>query len=94
MPCRPEEEFAQCSDDSDADLRRTPRRRRMFETELSDAEESNSYSNSDAEIQSKKGDVQGVSSTENQRICSLSITASVTMSEIFKIYAELMPVSR
>ena len=34
MPCRPEEEFAQDSDDFDADLRRTPRRRRVFETEL------------------------------------------------------------
>ena len=54
MPCRPEEEFAQGSDDSYADLRRTPRRRRMFEIELSDAEENNSDSNSDAEIQSKK----------------------------------------
>ena len=54
MPCRPEEEFAQGSDDADADLRRTPRRRRMFETELSDAEENNSDSYSDAEIQSKK----------------------------------------
>ncbi len=54
MPCRPEEEFAQDSDDFDVDLRRTSRRRRMFETKLSDAEASKSDSNSDAKIQSRK----------------------------------------
>ena len=54
MPCRPEEEFAQDSDDFDADLRRTPRRKRAIQPEPSDAEESNSDSNSNAEIQSKK----------------------------------------
>jgi len=54
MPCRPEEDFAQDSDDSDADLRRTPRSKRAIQPEPSDAGESNSDSNSDAEIQSKK----------------------------------------
>jgi hypothetical protein len=54
MPCRPEEEFAQGSDDSDADLCRTPRRKRVIQPEPSDAGESNSDSNFDAEIQSKK----------------------------------------
>jgi len=54
MPCRPEEEFAQDSDDFDADLRRTPRRKRAIQPEPSDAQETESESNSDAEIQSKK----------------------------------------
>ena len=55
MPCRPEEEFAQCSDDSDADLRRTPRRKRAIQPEPSDAEETESEGESEEEQESEKG---------------------------------------
>ena len=55
MPCRPEEEFAQGSDDSDADLRRTPRRKRVIQPEPSDAEETESEGESEAEQESEKG---------------------------------------
>ena len=54
MPCRPEEEFAQDSDDFDADLRRTPRRKRVIQPEPSDAEETESESESEAEQPSEK----------------------------------------
>ena len=55
MPCRPEEEFAQGSDDSDADLRRSPHSKRVIQPEPSDAKETESESESEAEQQSEKG---------------------------------------
>ncbi len=63
MPCRPDEEFAQGPEESYAEQPRTPPRKRVTVTESSDAKESdsdaeksNSERDSNAEIQSKKGD--------------------------------------
>ncbi len=72
MPCRPEEEFAQGSDDSNADLRRTLRRKRVIQPEPSDAEETESESESEADQQSEKGKARSLVNAESKTMCMSS----------------------